>query len=187
MRALPAVAVLTGALVLAAGCSGDPAPSATAAPPPAAPGSPGSPAVPGAPAPTGSTPGGGSGSAPRGGTRNAGDAALAGNTGAICAQAEKTGGAFAATFAQDLKLLIDAASADDPDLAAKAEEKTRRDVQNYSFALKDLSRLAADRAVAKALGDMSKQVTALEGDVRKLDDRKLAALRGKLDQACGTG
>jgi hypothetical protein len=184
MRALPAVAVLTGALLLAAGCSGDPAPTATAAPPPAAPGSPGAPGV---PAPTGSTPGTGSSSAPGGGTRNAGDAALAGNTGAICAQAEKTGGAFAATFAQDLKLLIDAASADDPDLAAKAEEKTRRDVQNYSFALKDLSRLAADRAVAKALGDMSKQVTALEGDVRKLDDRKLAALRGKLDQACGTG
>ncbi len=179
MRRLPAAAVLTGALLLAAGCSTDPEPAGAPTPPsaPTAAGSSGPAAR--------ATPGGGSSSAP-GGTRDAGDAALAGNTGAICDQARKTSGTFAATFAQDLKLLIDAASADNPDLAAKAEQKTTRDVENYSFALKDLSQLAADAEVKTALADMGRQVTALKGDVRKLDDRKLAALRGTLDEACGT-
>lgn len=179
MRRLPAAAVLTGALLLAAGCSGDPEPTGAAATPPAA----ATAASAGAPA-AGATPDGSGTSAPGEGT--GGDAALAGNTGAICDQARRTSGTFAATFAQDLKLLIEASSADDPDLAAKAEEKTKRDVQNYSLALKDMSRLAADAKLKKALADMGKQVTALHGDVRKIDDRKLAALRGTLDSACGT-
>jgi hypothetical protein len=178
MRRLPAAAVLIGALLLAAACSGDPEPTGAAAPP-SAPAT----AASGAP-PAGATPTGDASGVP--GKRTGGDAALAGNTGAICDQARRTGGAFAATFAQDLKLLIDAASADDPDLAAKAEEKTKRDVENYSLALKDMSQLAADPGLKKALADMGRQVTALKGDVRELDDRKLAALRGTLDEACGT-
>jgi hypothetical protein len=117
--------------------------------------------------------------------KNAGDAALAGNTAAICTQAAKTGGQFAAMFAYDLKVLIDAESAKDKDLAAKAKEKTSRDVDNYSFALTDMSKLVADPTVKKALAAMGKQVTALKGDVRKLDDSKLQELNGTLDKACG--
>ena len=35
-------------------------------------------------------------------------------------------------------------------------------------------------------GEMSKQVGALKGDVRELDGKKLAAIGGGLDKACGT-
>jgi hypothetical protein len=115
---------------------------------------------------------------------SAGDAALAGNTDAICDQAAKTGGEFAATFAQDLKLLIDAESAQDNAQAAKVKAKTSRDVDNYAFALADMSKLAADPALKRALADMSQQVSVLKGDVRKLDAKKLAALRTTLDSAC---
>jgi hypothetical protein len=172
MRRLLAAAVATGALLLA-GCSTDPdAPSAI---PTAAATSAGS-----------AAPGAADASAPAGvAARNAGDAALAGNTAAICTQAAKTGGQFAATFAYDLKLLIDAESAKDKDSAAKAEQKTNRDVENYSYALTDLSKLVADPKVKQALAAMGKQVTALKGDVRKLDDSKLQELGGTLDKACG--
>jgi hypothetical protein len=98
----------------------------------------------------------------------------------------KTGGDFAETFAENLKLQIDAASADDPAAVQQAEQKSTRDVQNYSYALNDLSKLAADPAVAKALADMSKQVNALKGDMRQLDEAKLSSLRSTLDEACGT-
>jgi hypothetical protein len=173
-------------VLLAAGCSGDPESSGAAAPTPAVPAPVSAPTVSVAATPGGAPVSGTGGTGSTAGGRNAGDAALAGNTRAICDQARKTSGNFAATFAQDLKLLIDAASADDPALVAKAEEKTRRDVQNYSFALKDMSQLAADPTVKKALADMGKQVTALQGDVRRIDDRRLAALSGTLDRACGT-
>jgi hypothetical protein len=119
------------------------------------------------------------------GAKNAGDAALAGNTAAICTQAAKTGGQFAAMFAYDLKVLIDAESAKDKDLAGKAQQKTSRDVDNYSYALTDMSKLVADPTVKKALAAMGKQVTALKGDVRKLDDSKLQELGATLDKACG--
>jgi hypothetical protein len=66
------------------------------------------------------------GAGPSGAGQNAGDAALTGNTDAICDQAAKTGGEFAATFAQDLKLLIDAESAQDKAQAARVKAKTSR-------------------------------------------------------------
>lgn len=177
MRSLSGAAVLAAVLLLSAGCSADePAGVAAQTPSVAA-------AAPGA---SGAAPQASGDTGPDAGGPDAGDAALAGNTRAICAQAAKTGGDFAATFAEDLKLLIDASSAKDPDLAAKVEQKTARDVQNYSFALTDLSKLASDRAVSKALADMGRQVTELKGDVRKLDERKLDALRATLDKACGS-
>ncbi|MET0495401.1 MAG: hypothetical protein ABW000_19940 [Actinoplanes sp.] len=114
------------------------------------------------------------------------DAALKGNTKAICDQAGKVSGDAGSRFAQDLKLLIDAESAQDKDLVAKAKEKTTRDVENYSFALTDMSKLASDADLKKALASMGKQVNALKGDVRKLDAEKLGALQATLDKACGT-
>jgi hypothetical protein len=121
---------------------------------------------------------------PSGAGQNAGDAALVGNTDAICDQAARTGGEFAATFAQDLKLLIDAESARDKAQAARVKAKTSRDVDNYSFALADMSRLAADPALKRALAEMGQQVSVLKGDVRKLDEKKLASLQTTLDDAC---
>jgi hypothetical protein len=115
------------------------------------------------------------------------DAALSGNTQAICRQAAKTGGDAAKNFAQDLKLLIDAESSQDKDLVIKAKQKTARDVENYSFALKDMSKLAADAKLKAALADMGAQVTALKGDVRKADAARLDKLRATLDKACGDG
>jgi hypothetical protein len=175
------LAAAIGAVVLGtAGCSIDKTPSAAVTPQAAAPAGAGA-SLPGgassAPA-NGSKPGGAAGA-------NAGDAALAGNTQAICNQAAKTGGQFGSMFAQDLKLLIDAESAKDQDLSGKVKQKTARDVENYSFALNDLSKLAADPTVKQALADMSRQVTALKGDVRKIDDKKLDGLRATLDKACG--
>jgi hypothetical protein len=178
MRRLLLAAAISAVVLGAAGCSTDaPTPAGTPAPAPGG----ASTAVTASVDVAAAKPGG------AGTGKNAGDAALSGNTSAICNQATKTGGDFAATFAQDLKLLVDAESSQDKNLAAKAKQKTGRDVENYSFALGDLSRLAADPTVKNALGTMAKQVTALKGDVRKLDDSKLDALRTTLDRACGKG
>lgn len=116
--------------------------------------------------------------------QSSGDATLAGDTDAICDQAARTAGQFAATFAQDLKLLIEAQSAQDTAQATRVKQKTSRDVDNYSYALADMSKLAADPTLKRALGEMSKQVAVLKGDVRNLDQAKLAALQATLDSAC---
>jgi hypothetical protein len=174
MRRLLCVTAVAGALLLiAAGCSSDKSgDDTTAAPTPAASGA-------AAPIPGGTPVSAGAGSP------GAGDAALSGNTAAICDQAAKTGGDAAAHFVQDLKLLIDAESARDDNLVAKAKEKTTRDVENYSDALIDMSKLASDPALKAALADMGKQVTALKDDVRRLDAEQLAKLQATLDKACG--
>lgn len=169
-------ASLLAAGLLAAGCSTDKSGTEPgAAPAPAPGGSAGASAAVSAPA----------AGAARSGGAEGGDAALKGNTAAICNQASKTSGDFAATFAQNLKLQIDAASAKDAAAAQKVEQKSLRDVQNYSYALTDMSKLAADKTVAKALGDMGKQVGAFKADISSIDEQKLADLRTTLDKACG--
>ncbi|MEV7625412.1 hypothetical protein [Actinoplanes sp. NPDC089786] len=112
-----------------------------------------------------------------------GDAALSKDTKAICTQADKVTAQFGATFTRDLKVLTGATDA----VKAEVEQKTKRDVQNFSFVLKDLSTLAGDAGLKKALGEMSTEVKALNGDVRKLDADKLGELSGTLDKACGRG
>ena len=112
------------------------------------------------------------------------DRALSGNTKAICAQATRVGTQFAVTFAQDVKLLVDASSDAEPAAVTQAKAKTSRDVENYSLALGDMGRLTDDAAVKKALLSMSKKVYALKGDVRKLDDTKLTEISSGLDDAC---
>ena len=174
MRRLLCATAVSGALLLSGtGCSSGEPVATTAAPTPA-----------GSAAAAPATSGGATASAPAAGG-GSGDAALSGNSEAICQQAAKTGGDAAQNFAQDLKLLIDAESAQDADQVAKAKAKTTRDVQNYSYALTDMSKLAADPALKAALADMGKQVTALKGDVRKLDDAQLTKLQETLDKACG--
>ena len=173
MRRLMAAAAVTAAL-LVAGCSTDKtatADSAAAAPTPAAGSSAG--------AATGASAGA------KGASGGAGDAALSGNTKAICDQAAKTGGNAGATFAQDLKLLIDAESSKDKAAVTAAKQKTTRDVENYSYALQDMSKLTDDAALKKALASMSASVGKLKGDVRKIDAEELGRLQGTLDKACG--
>ncbi|BEL09436.1 hypothetical protein Q0Z83_076270 [Actinoplanes sichuanensis] len=114
------------------------------------------------------------------------DAALSEDTEAICAQASRTSNEFGKTFAEDYQLLVRAA-AEGAEAKAKAQEKVTRDLQNFSFALLDMSKLAADPAVKKALSSMGAQVTALKGDVTKVDEKKLAELHAVLDKACGRG
>ncbi|MFI7544986.1 hypothetical protein [Actinoplanes sp. NPDC049599] len=172
MRRLLCLTAVTGALLLGAGCSSDEPTGTTAAPTPVTSGT-------AAPAPSGGT----TAATPAGG--GSGDVALSGNSDAICQQAAKTGGDSAKNFAEDLKLLIDAETAQDADQVAKAKAKTTRDVENYAFALTDMSKLAADPTLKAALADMGKQVKALKGDVRKLDAAQLTKLQETLDKACG--
>ena len=115
-----------------------------------------------------------------------GDAALSGDTRAICEQAARTGADFAATFAANVKLQIEAASSGEPGAVQQAEQKATHDVQNYSYALTDMAKLAADPALKKALNEMGERVTGLEGDVAAIDEKELAGLRTTLDEACGT-
>ena len=112
------------------------------------------------------------------------DAALAGNTKAICAQAARASSNFGTVFIADLKLQIEAAG---KGAAAEqqARQKTTRDVQNYSFALADMAKLTTDSQLKKALTQMSKQVTALKGDVTKINADKMSELTATLDKACG--
>ncbi|MET8151851.1 hypothetical protein ACIBSW_40095 [Actinoplanes sp. NPDC049668] len=173
-RLLSATAASGALLLLGAGCSsGKVAENTTAAP------------VPAIPAPGASTPA--SGASAGAALPGEADAALSGNSEAICQQAAKTGGDAAKNFAQDLKLLIDAETSQDKDSVVKAKQKTARDVENYSFALKDMSKLAADPKLKAALADMGSQVTALKGDVRKIDSERLDKLQKTLDKACGNG
>ncbi|GIF07506.1 hypothetical protein [Actinoplanes siamensis] len=158
-RPLAACAALCFAL-LAAGCSGDPDESAPAA---------GAPTAPAAVDPA---------------VAASADAALSADTKAICDQAARTSTSFGTTFAADYKLLTDAASKD-AGARAQAQEKAARDVESFSYALLDMSKLASDPALKKALGTMGAQVTALKGDLRKIDDAKLAELHATLDAACG--
>jgi hypothetical protein len=114
------------------------------------------------------------------------DAALAGNTKEICAQAERASTSFGEIFIADLKLQIDAAS-EGEDAKRRAAEKISRDVRNYSFALADMAGLTTDPALKKALTEMSVQVKALQGDITKINAEKMSALTGRLDKACGRG
>ncbi|GAA0431019.1 hypothetical protein Aca07nite_17590 [Actinoplanes capillaceus] len=167
----PALAFVALAALLLAGCSGgDPAP--TAAGP--------TPAVGGSAAATTEKP---TGTAT---TEKPTDTALAEDTEAICAQASRTSTSFGTTFAEDYQLLIKAA-AEGAEAKARAQEKVTRDVENFSFALLDMSKLASDAELKKALAAMGAQITALKGDVAKIDDKKLAALHATLDKACGRG
>ena len=177
MRRLLCVTALSSALLLGA-CSTDKSADTSAAATPTV----------GAASTAAEAPAPGGSGAPASGrpATGAGDAALKGNTEAICLQAEKAGGEAARNFAADLKLLIDAESAQDKDAVTKARQKTTRDVQNYSFALADMSKLASDPQLKKALAAMAKQVSALKGDVRKLDAEKLEGLQNTLAKACGT-
>jgi hypothetical protein len=165
---------VTAFLLLSAGCSAEEPAGTPAAQTPAASAAAG-------PATSGAATGSASGPASPG----SGDAALSGNSAAICQQAAKTGADAAKNFAQDVKLLIDAQSAQNADQVAKAQAKTARDVQNYSYALTDMSKLASEPALKAALADMGKQVTALKGDVMKIDAGQLTRLQETLDRACG--
>jgi len=174
MRRLLCATAVSGALLLfGAGCSSDDQAGTTAAPTPLASGA-AAPAAGGAASASAAVPG-------------PGDVALAGNSAAICQQAAKTGAGAAENFAADLKLRIDAESAQDADQVAKAKAKTTRDVENYAYALTDMSKLASEPALKAALADMGKQVTTLKGDVLKMDAAVFAKLRETLDKACGKG
>ncbi|GAA2905731.1 hypothetical protein Acy02nite_81340 [Actinoplanes cyaneus] len=166
-RPLAALAALSFAL-LAAGCSGDPdTTAAPAAGTPAAGPATADPAASADPAAAASA-----------------DAALSADTKAICDQAARTSTSFGSTFAADYKLLIDAA-AQGGAAQAQAREKASRDVESFSYALLDMSKLASDPALKKALATMGAQVTTLKGDLAKIDDKKLADLHATLDAACG--
>jgi len=114
------------------------------------------------------------------------DAALSGNTKAICDQATRTGASFGQTFINDLKLQIDAAGKT-AQARAEAKQKIEQDVSNYSYALADMAKLAHNAPLKSALARMSKQVTALKGDVTKINATKMSAVTATLDKACGKG
>ncbi|MDI6098286.1 hypothetical protein QLQ12_06680 [Actinoplanes sp. NEAU-A12] len=114
------------------------------------------------------------------------DTALGADTEAICAQASRTSSEFGKTFAEDYQLLTRAA-AEGAQEKAKAQEKVTRDLQSFSYALLDMSKLVSDPKVKEALAAMGAQVTALKGDIGQVDDKKLADLHDVLDKACGRG
>ncbi|HWS39592.1 MAG TPA: hypothetical protein VN408_43455 [Actinoplanes sp.] len=110
------------------------------------------------------------------------DAALAGDTAAICAQARRTSASFAKTLAEDRQLPARAGEE-----KARAREKVTRDVANFSYALLDMSKLAGDPVVKEALATMGAEVAAVQDGVTEMGDERLAALRSTLDEACGRG
>jgi hypothetical protein len=170
MRRLWATAASGAVLLLSAGCSTDP--PVTGSPTPAPPASVAV-GVPGASA-------GASAGVP-----DPGDVALAGNTAAICEQATKVTAQAVRQYTQNKKNLTDAATAKDADLVAKAKAQAERDVQNWSFALKDLSGLVADTTVKKALAEVSTQITKFDADIQKISSKSFASVQAKVAKACG--
>ncbi|GLW35460.1 hypothetical protein [Actinoplanes regularis] len=171
MRRHAAAAAALSFALLAAGCSGSDQESTTAAPTPAT----GS---------SGTTAAAGPAGAADPAVAASADAALSADTEAICGQAARTSTNFGTNFAADYKNLIGAA-AQGAEAKSRAQEKVTRDVDGYAYALLDMSKLAADPALKKALATMGAQVTALKGDIAKLDAEKLANLHATLDQVCG--
>lgn len=114
------------------------------------------------------------------------DAALSGNTKAICDQAARTGTAFGKTFLADLRLRADAA-AKSAQGGSDVEQKIEQDVSNYSYVLADMAKLAHNAALKAALKRMSQQVIVLKGDVTKINASKVSAVSATLDKACGKG
>lgn len=114
------------------------------------------------------------------------DAALAADTAAICDQASRTSTAFGKTVVEN-RVLLTRAGEESKETRAKVQEKVTRDVQSFSYALLDMSKLAADTEVKKALATLGAQVGALKGDLTKFDDKLLTDLHGTLDTACGRG
>jgi hypothetical protein len=175
MRRHLAASVVLAPLLLAAACSdrsgsATPAPDATATPAPAVAGS-------GAAAASARVDPAAAASA---------DAALSGNTTAICAQAGRTSAAFGKTFTADRRLQIDAAGKG-ADAAAQAKQQVERDVRNYSFALADMARLTNDPRLKTTLAAMSRQVTSFAGDLKKINATGMSQLSETLDKACGKG
>ncbi|MFI5491668.1 hypothetical protein [Actinoplanes sp. NPDC051859] len=172
MRRLLCATALSGAVLLLGACSADKSDDQPAAAP--------------ASQAASAAPGGSATPAPAGSAGAGGDVALKGNSKAICDQAARTGSEAAKKFAEDLKLLIDAETSQDKAAVTKAQQKTNRDVQNYAAALNDMAKLASESDLKQALSAMGKEVSALEGDVRKLDPDKFAGLQETLAKACGT-
>jgi hypothetical protein len=109
----------------------------------------------------------------------AADAALSQDTEAICQQAERAGTSFGDLLTADLKLQLDA-KGKGAAAQAQAKQKLTQDVNNYSYALADMSKLAADATLKSTLKQMSDQV-------RVFDATKLSELSDTLDKACGKG
>jgi hypothetical protein len=171
MRRLVAAVAVTGVLLVAGCSSGKTATTAGATP-----------AVSAAAAVSGAAV-----ARPDAGAAAAADAALAGNTAAICDQARTTSTNAEVNITQDQKLLAAAGASKDKAAVAAAGEKATRDVENYAYALQDMSKLVADKTVKKALASMSASVTALKGDVTDLDAEEQGRLAGTLAKACGNG
>jgi hypothetical protein len=156
---MAALAVLS-TLLLAAGCSGDDAgPAATGSSAAAAPASAGA-----------------SGAAPPG-------SGFSGHDEQVCDQATLASTDFGEVFLNDLQLRIDAGGKGAAE-KAQAQQKITRDVQEYTSSLAGLAKIATDPALQKALTRMSKEATALKGDVAKIDTDKLSELSDTLDKAC---
>jgi hypothetical protein len=66
----------------------------------------------------------------------------------------------------------------------RTEEKLRNDVEGWSFALADLSRLVADPTLKRELAAASKDVASLKGDVHKINNARVAALRAQVEKVC---
>lgn len=170
MRRLLVAAASGAVLLLGAGCSTDKAAEPAAAPAPT-----------GAVAPTGAAP------APSvtdaaGKPVDAGDAGLASNTDAICTQATKVSGAAVTTFTRDAGALAD--NKGKPE-AQRVEERVRRGLEGWAFALRDLGNLTDDGALKKAFGTQSGKVQKLsEGDLYKVRESQLTAIGKDVDKAC---
>ncbi|GAA0812437.1 hypothetical protein [Spirilliplanes yamanashiensis] len=173
MRRLLVAAASGAVLLLGAGCSTDPAATPDAAPAPTNAAAPTSAAAP-APAPSTTD--------KSGKPVNAGDAALASNTGAICGQANKVSGVAAASFARESGLLAD--SKGKPE-AQRVEERVQRGLEGWAFALRDLGNLTDDAALKKALGTQGDKVQKLsEGDLHKIKESQLTAIGNDVEKAC---
>ena len=176
MRRLLVAAASGAVLLLGAGCSTDKAAETDAVPAPT-----------GAVAPTVAP----SGAAPAPSTTdasgkpvNAGDAALASNTDAICNQATKVSGSAAAAFAREAGTLAD--SKGKPD-AQRVEERVQRGLEGWAYALRDLGNLTDDGALKKALGTQGDKVQKLsEGDLHKVKESQLTAIGNDVEKACAS-
>ncbi|GAA1607050.1 hypothetical protein [Actinoplanes couchii] len=112
------------------------------------------------------------------------DAGLSADTEAICAQAGRSADGFEKTLAEDRELLAQVAG-ESAEAKARAKEKAARDVANFSYALLDMSELAGDPGLKKALAAMGAEVKGL--DIAGLGGKRLQSLRSTLDKACGRG
>jgi hypothetical protein len=169
MRRLLAAAVIAGALLAGAGCTGDSAPKTAGTPTSGPVGLPG----------TGASPGPGV-------TPTTGTATGTANGKRVCAAARKLTTEKVSAFVTQLSKSLQAQVTGDSKGAAQARQAAEKALREWSGGLRTQASQAEDPQLKAVLTEMSTVASQMTADLQSIDDTKLADMQQRLEVLCGT-